>query len=137
MDIMLIKQWDGSFKPAYDSDYQKAKKIKVDSAVSCKITKPRNIKFHRKFFGLINLVFQNQEIYNNPEHLREELTKKAGFYEVYTNHLGVLNYKAKSISFVKMSQEEFEYLYDRFLDAIEEIFKFDKESIRKEIEQHF
>ena len=61
MELTLIKQFDNSFKLAYDSDFEKAKKIKPLKEVKCKITQPRNIKFHRKFFALINLVYDNQE----------------------------------------------------------------------------
>jgi len=137
MDIMLIKQWDGSFKPAYDSDYQKAKKIKVDSAVSCKITKPRNIKFHRKFFALMNLVFNNQEHYINIDHLRRDLTIASGYYTKSKSITGEEVTEAKSISFSGMSEIEFNELYTNILISIEKYFHFDKDRVRREIEQHF
>lgn len=137
MKVFLVKQGNGSFLPSHDSDYQSLKKVKVGATVSCNITQPRNVGFHRKFFALINLVFENQEFYDNIDYLRKELTKKAGYYDTYTNHKGVLCYEPKSISFASMSQEDFEDLYQRFLDAVEDVFKFDSELIKENIENFY
>lgn len=137
MKVLLTKKSDGSFLPSYDSDHDKLKKIKVGATVQCDITQPRNIAFHRKFFALINLVFQNQEVFDNIDYMRKELTKAAGYYDTYINHKGVQCFEAKSISFGKMSQDDFDDLYQRFLDKVEEIFKFDSELIKEEIEQFY
>lgn len=137
MKVFLVKQGNGSFLPSHNSDYDSLKKIKVGAIVSCEIKQPRNIGFHKKFFALINLVFENQEFYDNIDYLRKELTKKAGYYDTYTNHKGTLCFEAKSISFSSMSQEDFEDLYQRFLDAVEDVFKFDSELIKENIEQFY
>ena len=137
MKVFLVKQGNGSYLPANNSDHDTLRKIKVGAIVSCDIKQPRNIGFHKKFFALINLVFENQEIYDNIDFLRKELTMKAGFYDTYLNHKGVQKYEAKSISFASMSQEEFESLYQRFLDAVEDAFKFDSELIKENIENFY
>ena len=137
MKVFLVKQGNGSFLPSHSSDYDSLKKIKVGATVSCDIKQPRNIGFHKKFFALINLVYENQEFYDNIDYLRKELTKKAGFYDTYTNHKGTLCFEAKSISFANMSQEDFEDLYQRFLDAVEDVFKFDSELIKENIENFY
>ena len=65
-EIYLVKSFDGKFTPAQDSDYEMAKNIKAGDTYKFKFSKPRNIKFHRKFFALINLVFQNHHlVYGN------------------------------------------------------------------------
>ena len=137
MELTLIKQFDNSFKLAYDSDLEKAKKIKPLKEVKCKITQPRNIKFHRKFFALINLVYDNQEHYNNIEHLRRDLTVASGYYTKRITIHGEEITEPKSISFSKMSELEFSELYSAMLDSIEKYFNFDKESVKEQIEQHF
>ena len=81
---------------------RKLKKIKVGEEYQCDIKQPRNYKFHRKFFALINMVYENQDIFINIDHLREELTKATGYYDSYINHKGATVYRAKSISFAKM-----------------------------------
>ncbi|MFY0655049.1 MAG: DUF1367 family protein [Cyclobacteriaceae bacterium] len=137
MKLTLIKQLNNTFKVANDSDYEKAKKIKVGEPYQCDIKQPRNYKFHRKFFALINMVFQNQDVFINIDHLREELTKAAGYYDTYINHKNITCYKAKSISFTNMNQEEFEGLYDRFLDVIVEAFKWDKQTIEDNLNDFY
>ena len=82
------------------------------------------------------MVFQNQEVYSDINHLREELTKACGFYEKYTNHRGITVYKAKSISFASMDDFEFDELYNKFLDKVVEVFKWDREDILDNINDY-
>lgn len=137
MELTLIKQFDNSFKLAYDSDFEKAKKIKPLKEVKCKITQPRNIKFHRKFFALINLVYDNQEYYINIEHLRRDLTVASGYYTKRINIHGEEITEPKSISFTKMTELEFSELYSAMLNSIEKYFHFNKELLKEQIEQRF
>lgn len=137
MELYLVKQGDNTFKVAHDSDYEKLKKIKIGKSVLCKITQPRNIKFHNKFFALINMIYQNQEHYNNIEHLRKDLIKSAGFYEEHISIYGEVIQEAKSISFGSMDEAEFKDLYDRVLDEIVKHFNFEKELILENVERYF
>jgi hypothetical protein len=135
MKIGVIKQMNGSLLPANNSDYELAKKLKVGEQYQAEIKKPRNYKFLQKFFALLSLVYENQEIYDNKEFMREELTKAAGYFDMYLNHKNVECYKAKSISFASMSQDEFDELYKRFCDVIVKYFDFDEETIEENIQE--
>lgn len=137
MKLLVIKQFDHSLKPAFDSDLEKMKKLKVGELYEVEYKKPRNIKFHRKYFALINLTFENQEIYKDITRMRTELTKACGFYDEYLNHKGNVCYEAKSISFAQMDETEFSELYNKFLDIIIEVFNFDRELIEKELESFY
>jgi hypothetical protein len=135
--LTIVKQQDNSFKVAYDSDYETLKKFKVGDLLECEIRKPRNYKFHKKFFALLNLVYQNQETYNNIDDLREDLTVASGFYESRNNLQNEPVKKAKSISFAKMSEDDFGKFYNSIVDVIVKYFKFDKETIQENIEQFY
>jgi hypothetical protein len=137
MKITLIKTLSGSFKPAYDSDYELAKKIKLNEPYEYDFKKPRNYEFHKKFFGLVNMVFQNQERYNNIDDLREDLIIEAGFYSIRYNFNGVEIYKADSISFANMDEVKFGELYSSVIDVIIKYFHFDKQDIIDNVEQFF
>ena len=137
MDITLIKGFDNVFRIAFESDYELAKKIKPNELVKCKITKPRNIKFHNKFMALIDMVYQNQEQFDHKEDLRKELIIEAGYFTEYTSFEGEIKRKAKSISFAKMDEYEFMDLYNAVLDQIVIHFKFKKESIIEYIDKYF
>jgi hypothetical protein len=137
MKITLIKQLNNTFKIAFDSDFEKAKKIKVGEPLEYEYKQLRNIKFHRKLFALLNMVFQNQEIYNNIEHLRKDLTIEAGYYDLRANIHGEEIKEAKSISFANMDQDEFDSYYSAVLDTVVKYFHFDKQDIIDNIEQYF
>jgi len=137
MKLLLVKQFDNSFKVAYDSDYEKLKRIKPNEFVECEIKKKRNIMFHRKFFALINMVYSNQERYTNTTDLRNDITIEAGFYTIRENIQGETIKQANSISFASMDEHEFSDYYNKCLDVIVKYFKFDKQLIQDNIEQYF
>lgn len=94
--------------------------------------KPRNVRFLRKFFALLNHAFEHWE----PEHGRKRLTYRgkpiaksfegfremvivlAGFYEASYDMKGRVSLRAKSIAFDKMPEEEFEQLYEAVLKVL-------------------
>lgn len=137
MKIFAVKSLSGSIKPAYDSDFEQLKKMKAGEVYECEIKMPRNIKFHRKFFALINLVYQNQELYTNIEHLRKDLIIASGNYESRYNLDGFEVLEPKSISFSKMDEAEFSDLYSSVVDVICKYFHFDKEELITEVSQYF
>ena len=137
MELTLIKQFDNSFKLAYDSDLEKAKKLKPNSILKCKITRPRNVGFHRKYFALIEMIYQNQSHYKNRGHLRIDLQKSAGFYTERVTVYGEVIQEPTSISFSSMDEDEFQNLYSRVLDEIVTTFHFDKQDIIDNVNQYF
>jgi hypothetical protein len=137
MKITLIKQLNNTFKIAYNSDYETAKKIPVNDPIEYEFKKVRNYKFHKKFFALLNLVFENQEQYNNFEHLRKDLIISAGYYDLRFNIEGVEIQEAKSISFAQMDENEFSELYNRIIDVVVKWLGIDKQDIIDNIEQYF
>lgn len=135
--ITLIKTLSGTFKPACNFDYELAKKIKPNEPIIYTFSRPRNYKFHKKFFALINLVYENQEVYNNREHMRKDLTVCAGFYDLRHDLNGLEIQEPKSISFASMDEIEFSEFYNRIIDEVVKWLKFDKEELINEIEQYF
>ena len=138
MEISLVKTLNGSFKPAYDSDYEKAKSIPLNEPFEVKYTKKRNGKFHRKFFALVNLCYQNQSKYNNIEHLRKHLSICSGHYElVFDLETGEQKKEPLSISFANMDEVEFNQLYNDVLNVICEKFLFDRQEVLDNVAQYF
>ena len=138
MEFNLIKTLNGTFKLAFDSDFEKAKQIPLNVPFEVKYTKKRNAKFHRKFFALVNLCYQNQEQYNNFEHLRKELIICAGHYDlIFDLETGQQKKEAQSISFAKMDETEFSKLYTDVLNVICDKFLFDRAEVLSEVAQYF
>ena len=128
MKLNMVKLLNGDFRPAYSDDLDKAKKVKAGKTISCDIRTPRNLAFHKKCFALFNMVFENQDHFINFEHFRKWLTMKAGHYDTIHTPTGVM-YEAKSLSFAKMKQDEFDKLYSDLLNAIVSIYQWDKQVI--------
>ena len=137
MKLFVIKQLNNTLKVAYNSDYDKIKKLKVGEEYQCEVKQPRNLKFHKKFFALVNMLFENQEIYNNPDRLRKDLIIEAGLYDEWADFQGVMQREAKSISFAKMTENEFSELYSKVIDVIVKHFNFDRQDIIENVQQFY
>lgn len=137
MKLHLVKQLNNTFKVAHDSDYDKMKRIKAGDMLECEVKKPRNLAFHKKFFALINLVFDNQERYSNADDLRYDLTIDAGFFERRIDLDGDEVKKPKSISFAKMDDHEFSELYDAFIRVVVARFGYHKQDLIDNINQYY
>ena len=73
---------------------------------------------HRKFFALMEIGFQNQDKYDSLEAFRHEVTMRAGWYLEHHHVTGAISYQAKSISFTKMSELEFQELFHKCIGVI-------------------
>lgn len=127
-DIVLTKGMNGLVPGDIETD-EWYNKLKLGESVHGKeFTRMRNPKFHRKFFALINLAYdqwepgdvmiKGQVVQKNRKNFRRNLIAAAGFYEIVFNIDGTFKYEAQSISFGNMDQEEFEKVYNRVIDEI-------------------
>ena len=135
--IALIKTENNNFVLAHDSDYEEAKKIKPNQVYTFEYKKPRNYQFHKKFFALIKLLFDNQELYLNTDDLRHDLLIAAGQYTLRYNFKGEEVIEPLSVSFASMDEDQFTILYNSVLDAIVKNFNFDREDIINNVQQYF
>lgn len=123
MEIHLVRTYTG-LRPYTDDDYEEMKKIKVGSIVKANIVRPRNVKFHRKFFSLIRaawdcLTEQQRTNLRSIDTFREQLLITSGFSEpLYDLNGQKFLERAKSISFAKMDEPVFNEVYSRVLDTI-------------------
>ena len=75
----------------------------------------RNMKQHRKFFALLNIVMENQEHFDSLEHLKADVKVGAGHCWVYPMADGSTMFVPRPMDCASMSQDEFEPFYDRAL----------------------
>lgn len=135
---LLVTKTPSGLKPCYDSDFYIYAKIPIGETFEIEYKKPRNYKFHKKYFALIKLAFENQQDYRNLNDLRRDLSITAGYYDEVVNKVTGEVYKiAKSISFSSMDENEFSELYERIKDIISQWLGISNESIENEINQFF
>jgi hypothetical protein len=138
MKIQVVKTNNGFLKPAYNSDHELFSKIKPNEIIEIEYKKKRNVKFHRLFFALMNLAFENQEAYNILDVMRKDIIKHAGYYTERVNAItGEITQEPNSISFSSMEEKEFNKLYTDCKTVISEWLSIDNEMIAEEIEQFF
>lgn len=127
-EVFLAKNIAGCLVPVDHQSAEFLSGLKLGQGVTCRITKHRNIGFHRKFFALLNLAFESwepgnleydgQPVQKEFDQFRNDVTVLAGYYESSVTLKGEVRLRAKSISFGSMKQEQFEKLYSAVIDII-------------------
>lgn len=117
-DLYLTRTLTG-FSAVDDAGKEVLRKIKLGKMVRCEITQPRNIQHHRKFFALLNTVWQAAGDWVTVEDLLVELKIKLGVTkDVVIRDSGEIVKIIGSISFAAMDQLEFEKFYERAIQAL-------------------
>lgn len=128
MKINVVVTAEG-LKPATDMDWEAKKKLKRGKVYECVVKEHRNFMFHRKYFALINCAWeyldesQRQFFHDEVERFRETVQVAAGHYESYYSLARQeWQQRPKSIAFDKMTESDFEMLYERVRDVIYQVF---------------
>lgn len=120
--------------------------IKYGEIVSAEIKRPRNYRFHKKYFALMNYAFsvwepelleyKGQQVGKSFKQFRKDITILAGYYTLTENIKGEVRAEADSISFGKMEDDKFAALYSKTIDVLlKHIFKnYTKEDIDKVVD---
>lgn len=129
--------------PLYDSDFEAKKRLRVGSVVRCKVSNPRNYEFHKKFFALVRLTFDNLPTriaeywkINNEDDMLRRFKRDLGYFTSTCNERGEREIEYGSISFAAMEQYEFERFYNQCIDLVlsKYIKGLDKQDLITEIE---
>ena len=109
-------------------------KIKNGDEILLDYKPKRNIKFHRRLFALLNLIFQNQNHYKSIDNILEMCKFKAGYFETIITHKGEkIHYKTKSISFDEMDNASFEEFYKKCIDVALELTGISQKDLEQQI----
>ena len=133
MEIFL-KRIGARLVPINDLGNEQLAELPLDEIIKAKISRPRNVGHHRKFFALVKVVFDNQDHYTNQETMRKVMIMQAGYYDTIKVMKGDTVYLPKSISFGSMDQNEFQEFYERFLDVAVQMLDMECEELSKEVE---
>jgi hypothetical protein len=132
MLLQLLRTKDG-LAPIDDKSVEVVLKIKEGAEVFMEFKPRRNMKFHKKYWALLNAVILNQDHYKTVDNLHEAVKYRAGYYETIIPLIGEPFIKTKSISFHTLDNMEFESFYNTAIDvcveltddeAVEQIIKF-------------
>ncbi len=128
MTELLLQKTLNGWAPADQATAEYHAKLKPYAVIHGDFKQMRNSGFHRKFFALLNIAFENwnpesiDTKWGTPEKNFETFRKNviilAGFGYPVFNINGTFKMEAKSISFGNMGQDEFEEVYNRVLDVL-------------------
>jgi hypothetical protein len=132
-EIYLVKR-HGRLVAFGLEDAEKIAGLAAETPIKAVLSLPRNVRFHRKFFALLNMVMDNMPddlVLTTPDgqalqvrtvdDLLWHIKMQAGHYEQRVTLGGRVTYEAKSISFAAMDEGQFNQFYD---DAIKIICKY-------------
>lgn len=117
MRVLCQKQL-GALRPVDDAGRDDLAKIANGAFVTVEVKRPRNVAFHRKYWALVNLVFENMDRYPSPDDLHAAIKIAAGLRTAIQLPDGTMGYIPGSIAFHKMGQSGFEAFFDRVCDLI-------------------
>lgn len=125
---LLMTKANQALMPFDEPSREALTKLKTGAGVWVEVTQARNLKFHRKLFGLLNLAFdlwepvskewRGEPVRKHFDRFREDITILAGHYEAIFDINGQTKLKAKSISFANCTEEEFAQVYKGILDVV-------------------
>lgn len=128
-----LKKTPTGFIPVDEESVKVFNKVKDGFDIFAEYKPRRNMKFHKKYFALLNAVIINQSHYKNTDNLHEVIKFKGGYYDTIVPLKGEPILVTKSIAFDKMDNQEFEKFYSVALDecislvgdeAVNEILRF-------------
>ena len=131
--IGQYKRTYSAWEPIDDNAKKIFKRYKVGDIADHEHTIKRNSAFHRKYFAVLNLTFQNQDFAKDFDIFREVVTIEAGLFNWVRLIDGEEQKRANSISFAKMDDLQFSYLYSKVFDVCLAILGLKSEELELEL----
>jgi hypothetical protein len=116
-NLMMVRERN-SLVPADSFSAEALDAMKNGEVVRAVVTRPRNEKHHRKFFALLNVVFEAQDRYPTLDRLLHAIKIGVGLYELVPLTKTQTVIDVGSISFASMDQAEFTNFYDKVVKLI-------------------
>ncbi len=136
----FVQNTANGLTPLYPDDLEEKKKLKIGKTYSCEIKLARNYLFHKKFFALCKMGFENsKERFIKAPNLdiyRKYVIIRSGFVDLIETPSGIIPF-AQSISFEKMDEAKFQEVYGGALDFIMQDIEATKEDIENELADFF
>lgn len=134
LEIYLAKTLGGTLKPVDGQGEDLVNGLGHGEIVRAVIKKDRNPGHHRKFFGLLQLVFKNQEKYLSLDGLLFAVKLQAGYADEVLLTGSKVALRPRSIAWSKMDQGEFDAFYNAALAAIKRLLpQFEHVDLDKEL----
>lgn len=115
MPELFLFSKGGALHP-FNEEAESFIKKKNHKMVLAKVSEPRNLAHLRKFFAMIDVIYENQSHYSKDELVN--LCKIRAGHVVYCKTKDGIERWPSSISFAKLEQSKFNDFYDRAVDWV-------------------
>lgn len=123
MRFLAVKNL-GSLRPVDQTGEDALRKLGHGQIVTVEVRRPRNIKFHRLYWALITIVWEqmDEERYPTSEDLHAAIKIAAGLRTRIVLPDGTIGFIPGSIAFHKMDDTAFSAFFDRVCNLIAKHF---------------
>lgn len=130
MEVMMVRTLGGGLVPMDDGQAEKMRRWKPGSVVAGDFKVMRNGAYFRKWWALAKLAFEmwsddlpettyrGEQVRPNFERFRKDLVILCGLFDSVFAADGTVRLEAKSISFAKMTEDQFEELYSQTINVV-------------------
>lgn len=145
MPTLYLTKTNQGFIPVDDLSVEIAEEIPYNTEYKAVLSRPRNYKFHQKFFVLLDVAFnlwdvediefQSYIVKKNKEYFRKQIIIKCGYFTVNIDLNKRVRLEAKSISFANMEEDDFAKLYDTAINVIlsDVLTNYTKEDLNEQV----
>lgn len=124
--IAVVLNDEGQMLPYCGESAERYVKLKRGVPYLMTIKESRNLGFHKKYFSMLNLAFENQEYFKETKWFRKHTLIALGYCTVEVDPFtGEVHKEADSISFDECTQAEFEEIYKNTQRYLMEKYCFD------------
>ncbi len=123
MTEIRVQKKHGVLVPSLPQDEEYFESIPSGEILAFDFRKPRNAKFHNKYFAMLNVVVQHTETWENVDQLREIVLIATGHcVTVWDPMKGRFHHVAKSINWAQLDDVKFNRIYQDSLTIIMQYF---------------
>lgn len=121
MAELYLKRTLSGFSPADEASSDAMKSYKIGETYRADVVKPRNLKNHRRWWALCNLIYQNTEQYKSVDQVHDHLKILAGHCtQIVSKSTGEVYLVADSIAFGRLDEAQFQEVFGRAVNAVVE-----------------
>jgi hypothetical protein len=119
MARLLLRRTLSGFVPDDEASAELARKFAVNETYKAEVTKPRNLKMHRRYWALVTMVFHNCDQFKSVEQCHQYLKLRAGHSTtVVSKTTGEVYLVPDSIAFDKLDDTGFQEFWNKIVGVI-------------------
>lgn len=138
MASLVLAKRGGVLAPVDDADRELVSRLREGEPVRVEIKARRNVKRHRLYWRLMQILFENTDAWPSAESASDSIKIAVGHVEQIADAItGEIHLRPKSISFERMEESEFCRFLDRVIYVITDrlIPGLDAGDLRRKIEE--